>query len=59
MTARTIFPHFVRDLGQMWYKVRKFFPEFVPFSGQIWYKKRKRQVVSLARISRAHVFACF
>ncbi|KXA18282.1 hypothetical protein HMPREF3216_00565 [Gardnerella vaginalis] len=37
----TIFPDFVRDLGQIWYKMRRLFPLFVRDLGQIWYKMRK------------------
>ncbi|EPI45690.1 hypothetical protein HMPREF1583_01159, partial [Gardnerella vaginalis JCP8151B] len=36
----TYFPHFVRDLGQIWYKVRQLVPLFVRDLGQIWYKTR-------------------
>ena len=36
-----VFPCFVRDLGRIWYKMRKFFPCFVRDLGRIWYKVRK------------------
>ncbi|MFU0557873.1 hypothetical protein [Gardnerella vaginalis] len=35
------FPLFVRDLGQIWYKVRQLVPLFVRDLGQIWYKVRQ------------------
>ena len=36
-----VFPENVRDLGQIWYKVRQFVPVFVRDLGQIWYKVGK------------------
>ena len=38
---RQSFPRFVRDLGQIWYKVRSCVPLFVRVLGGFWYKVRQ------------------
>ncbi|EPI58805.1 hypothetical protein HMPREF1580_01143 [Gardnerella vaginalis JCP8070] len=38
---RSYFPENVRDLDQIWYKIRSYFPEFVRNLDQIWYKMRQ------------------
>ena len=59
------FPHFVRELGQIWYKMRSYFPDFVRDLSQIWYKHRQlfqslregrteRSIAGIIRVQEKH-----